>query len=186
MRKLLTLIGCCLFFAATASAQRVGVKTNLLGWGAYGTINAGVEPALTPYLTFAVDGYYNPYTYEAGNSSKFWGVQPELRYWLKTKFTGAYIGINSLYSSYDFGMRLYRYDGWMTGVGAGVGYSYPFAKRWRATVGIGAGWKHKEHVVTNLPQYVDRDIIYPNGFDTTIKNSFGITKAELSITFIIR
>ncbi|MFI3282643.1 MAG: DUF3575 domain-containing protein [Rikenellaceae bacterium] len=184
MRKLLLIFGCCLLFLTTAQAQKVGVKTNLAGWAAYGTINAGVEPALTPYLTFAVDGYYNPYTPgDAGKSTKMWGVQPEIRYWLKTKFSGAYLGINSLYSSYDWGVNKYRYDGWMTGVGVGVGYSLPFAERWRAGVGIGAGWLHRDYSKSGLPQYTDTNITY---YDGAVRNTFSITKAEISIQFIIR
>ncbi len=183
MKKLFLFIGFCLFFVSTASAQRVGVSTNLLGWAAYGTINAGVEAAITPRITLDVDGYYNPFTFDDGKSAKLWGVQPELRYWFKTKYTGLYAGVNSLYASYDCGVSKYRYDGWVTGAGLGVGYSYPIMDRLRIVGGIGAGWKHMDYLKTGLPRNNDNDIVYYGDFVT---DKFGLTKAEISIQFIIR
>ncbi len=183
MKKLILLIGCCMFFVSTVSAQKVGVQTNLLGWAAYGTMNGGVEAAIIPNVTLDVDGYYNPFTFNDGKSAKMWGIQPELRYWLQTKFTGLYVGAHSLYSSYDCGVSKYRYDGWITGAGLGVGYSYPITDRMRVVAGIGAGWKHMDYLKTGLPRVDGRDIIYYGDFVT---DTFGITKAEISFQFIIR
>ncbi|MFI3249151.1 MAG: DUF3575 domain-containing protein [Rikenellaceae bacterium] len=182
MKKFLFFLGCCLFIATTSRAQLVGVTTNLAGWAAFGTINAGAEAALTPNITAAIDGYYNPFTGSDGKSTRFWAVQPEFRYWLKTKFTGHFVGLHSMYVNYDFGRNLYRYDGWMTGVGLSYGYSLAFSPRWRATANIGAGWTRRDYEKSGLPQSPDNIIYYGDN----IKNGFSITKAAITITYIIR
>ncbi len=183
MKKLMLLIGCCLFLVSAATAQRVGISTNLLGWAAYGTMNIGAEPALCPNLTLAVDGYYNPYTFSGGESSQMWGAQGELRYWLKTKFTGHYLGAHGYHTTFDFGMDKYRYDGTQVGAGISYGYALPIAARWRLTFSVGAGWKGTHYGKEGLPQRQGTDIDW---YGYTAKNTFGITKAAINVQFLIR
>lgn len=182
MKRLLLLVGFCLALAFNAMAQKVAIQTNALGWAAYGTVNVGIEPALTPKLTFAVDGYYNPFDYSEGRSTQMWGVQPELRYWFKSKFAGSFVGIHGAYSDYDLGMKKYRYDGDVYAVGASYGYALVLSERWRFNFSVGAGYYNKEYMKSGLPQ-TDTDITF---YGNQQKDGFGLTKAAISVVFTIR
>ena len=183
MNKKLFMISFIMLFTVSSFAQKLAVNTNLLGWAAYGTINVGLEPALSPKWTLALDGYYNPYKYESGSQTEAWGVQPEVRFWLKSKFAGGYFGLHGMYSDYDCGMKMYRYNGTTTGAGLSYGNAIVLAKRLRLNLNLGLGWLRNDYEKTGLPQWEDRDIIY---YGHTLENRFGITKASVAITFIIR
>jgi hypothetical protein len=200
MRKLLLTLALLFAVASAGHAQKVAVKTNALGWLSAVTTNVGVEVALWPKLTLAADGYYNPITnWGQRRSTEMWAVQPELKYWFCTKFYGSYIGLHGQYSEYDAGLFKYRYEGSYYGVGLSYGYSLPIGYRWRLDFSLGAGWKHwADYGGSGHRQVyyrVGTEGIHDPGSDwdnkeiakdPRPKNNFGITKASVSIAFIIR
>jgi hypothetical protein len=193
-----TLLTISMLFAVVASgyAQKIAVKTNALGWASALTTNAGVEVALWPKLTFSADAYCNPFQQwgkaENRKSTWLWAAQPELKYWFCRKFYGHYIGLHGQYSEFDAGLFKNRYEGSYYGVGLSYGYSLPLAYRLRLDFSLGLGWKHW-----------DREVYYRLGTgdipvlgstwdnkeyirDAHPADNFGITKAAVSVVFIIR
>lgn len=183
MKKLILFLAFVMLLVPSVQAQRIAVKTNLVGWAAMGTVNLGVEPALWSQWTLAIDGYYNPFSYDQGRQTKMWGIQPELRYWFCQKYSGHFIGLHGQYADYDYGMNKYRYNGSFSGLGLSYGYSLPLATRWRLEFNLGAGWIRKNYEKTGLPQWEDKDIVF---YPRVKENGFGITKAGLNLIFIIR
>ncbi len=165
-----------------ARAQHLAVKTNAVPWAFYGTFNLGVEAAVWPRLTLDVQGLYNPWEYSDHKQSKFWSVQPELRYWFCRKFAGHFAGLHMGYTDYDFGMKKYRYNGWMTNLGLSYGYSLPVAGRWRAEFELGGGWLHKDYDKEGRPDNFPDDVRI---YESDVKNQFGLTRAGVSIVFLI-
>lgn len=181
MKKLILI--CCLMAAAMpfANAQYIAGKTNAVGWAYYGTLNLGAEVALAPRWTIALDGYYNPWKWSDHKQSKYWALQLEGRYWFCHKFAGHFVGLHTQYADYNFGMQDYRYDGWLTGAGLSYGYAWPFAKHWRLEGNLGLGWMHKEFDKSDRMQYPDDIRMY----DFEVHDTFAITKAGLSLVFLI-
>lgn len=133
----------------SASAQKVGVKTNALYWTTT-TPNLGVEVALGERWTFELEGGYNPWTLDTEKNMKLkhWLVSPEFRYWFCNSFQGHFIGINGNYTQFNIGslpidildLRNTRKEGWAVGVGITYGYAFPIARRWNLEFTGGFGY----------------------------------------------
>lgn len=193
-----------LFFALVpvCQAQKIAVKMDGLGLATFAgfgqwspTPNLGVEVALWPKWTLDVDGYLNPFKYGENKSTRFWAVQPELRYWLCGKFNGHFVGLHGQYEKHnDFGTRMYVYDGFISGAGLSYGYSTPLWYRWKLEFNLGVGWNHVQHDTRWLRESsLGRPIEdYGPGFGNVEyaspvqKNYWGITRAGVSIVFVIR
>jgi hypothetical protein len=197
MKKTLLTISLLFAVVATGYGQKIAVKTNALGWATAVTTNAGVEVALWPKLTISADAYYNPFKSWGAEvnrrSTWLWGVQPELKYWFCRKFYGHYIGFHGQYSEFDAGLFKHRYDGIYYGLGLSYGYSLPIAYRWRLDFSLGLGWKHWDRDVyrrIGTSDIGDAGSNWDNKeFIPGIENpadNFGITKAAVSVVFIIR
>lgn len=93
-----------LAFAGTASAQKVGVKTNALYW-ATATPNVGFEFAMGNRWTFEIAGGYNPWTLNVEDNvkAKHFLVTPEFRYWFCESFQGHFIGVSGKYTQFNVG-----------------------------------------------------------------------------------
>ena len=52
---------------------------------------------------------------------------------------GLFWGLHSTLAKYKVGNRRTRYNGWTTGIGSSVGYSWMLAKRWNLTLEGGVG-----------------------------------------------
>lgn len=148
MRILLTII-ILTISAEYVSAQKIGVKTNLL-YDATTTMNLGVEVGLSDRWTFDLSANYNPWMLnkEMNRKIKHYLIQPEARYWLCEKFNGHFFGLNTGFAQYNIGAvkipfakdsDKYRYEGWATGVGLSYGYSIILAGRWNMEFTLGAG-----------------------------------------------
>lgn len=141
--------------SATASAQTVGLKTNLIG-DAVLSPNIAVEIGLAPKWTLDISGQGNFWTIKNDHRWKHWVVQPEARYWFCQRFTGHFIGVHALGGQYNVGnigikdltflgtdfskLRDRRYQGWGVGAGVAYGYAWPVAKHWNVEAEIGVGW----------------------------------------------
>lgn len=137
---------------SVSHAQTIGLKTNALYW-ATSTPNLGLEFAVGKRFTIAVDGGYNPWTFdkdaEVNRKFKHLLVGPEVRYWFCDAFQGHFIGLNARYSLYNIsavkipfvdGSSDRRYQGWAAGAGVTYGYSWIIGKRWNMEATFGYGW----------------------------------------------
>lgn len=138
-------------FAATASAQRLALKTNAL-YLATATPNIGAEVRLAPKWTLNASVGYNPFTFSDNKKWRHVAVEPEVRRWLCSTFAGHFFAAHLLYSHYNAGnvkmplglfkeLEDHRFQGDLGAIGIGYGYSWMLAKRWsiEAEVGVGVG-----------------------------------------------
>ena len=103
-----------------------------------GTLNVGVETALTDNWSLELSGYWNPVN-TASLSMNFHAVQLGGRYWFYESFVGHFLGQHLTYISYDLGSRTKRYKGHAYGLGVSYGYAWMLSKRWNIAVEAGVG-----------------------------------------------
>lgn len=123
---------------SSASAQRIGIKTNALYWAA-ATPNLGVEFRLNRHLTLDVEGAFNKFSIKS-HSSRAVAFMPEMRYWLSARpQAGHFIGVMALAADYKVNLNGKWHNGDIAGAGATYGYSFVLSRRWsfEATAGIG-------------------------------------------------
>lgn len=194
-----TLVTCmiCALFALSAHAQKAAIKTNLLYWGAT-TPNIGVEFALGSKTSLEIGGGVNPFVLKTKNGDqplretklKHWLVQPELRYWTCESFNGHFFGLHGIVAEYNVGdidvplgrladLKDYRYEGFAYGAGLSYGYQWVMAPRWNFELNLGAGYVYLTY---------DK---YPcvkcgSKLESATNNYFGITKAAISLIYLIK
>lgn len=174
------------------SGSKVALKANLLYGAATLTPNLGIEIGLGARSSLNIMGAYNPWNREGDeqDNKKFvhWMVQPEFRYWFCERMSGHYVGVYALGSMFNvadhdfmnYFDREYRYEGWAVGAGLSYGYTWAFHKRWGLEFYIGAGvtyldydkWEHCDWCA---------DRMSGDG-----KTRFGITKAGITLSFILK
>ena len=166
------------------------VKTILL-YDATSTLNLGVEFGLGQRWTLDISGNYNPWTFSGNRKMKHWLVQPEVRWWSCTRFSGHFVGLHAHGGGYNWGgmlpwairpgsdLRDHRYQGWLVGAGVSYGYHWVLGNRWglEATVGVGYA-------------YLDYDK-YPcakcgRKIGSASEHYFGPTKAGITLIFMIK
>lgn len=171
-----------LLASATASAQSLGVKTNLF-WDATATPNLGVEGRLGMHLTAGVSANYAPWKITSEKYWKHWLVQPELRYWTKETFAGHYLGVQCLGGVYNvsdlkvLGAGGSRYEGSLIGGGLTYGYVWKLSPRWRLETGLGIGYLRM-----NYDKYACGYCGEPLDHGST--NYFGPTSLSVSLIFM--
>lgn len=201
MRRFVTLaVIILLAFSATASAQKVAVKTNAL-YLATATPNVGFEFAMAPRWTFEFAGGYNPWTLCAEDNvkAKHFLVTPEFRYWFCEAFQGHFIGINGNYTQFNVSgilipdafyehsnghyflddLQHARSQGWAAGAGITYGYAWPISRRWNMEFTIGLGWWYTEY---------DRFESRTCGLfqESVCRHAFGPTDLGLSFIYLIK
>lgn len=166
------------------SAQRVGVKTNLL-YDATTTLNLGLEIGLAPKWTLELPVNYNPWDFSKNRKLKHWGIQPEARYWFCEKFNGHFLGLHAAVAGYNvgglkvFGLNEHRYEGYLYGGGLSYGYQWILNKHWSIEATVGIGYIHLDHSKFPCEECAEKLGDYT-------KNWFGPTKAGISIIYIIK
>lgn len=156
-RKIFTAIALVLSFTIGVSAQKVGIKSNVLA-DATLSPNLGVEFRMAPKWTFDLSGQLNAWTIDS-KKWKHWLVQPEARLWLCEAFQGSFFGLHALGGQFNIGhiknninifgndfsqLSDYRYQGWAVGAGIAYGYAWLLGKHWNLEAEIGIGWAHFE------------------------------------------
>ena len=186
MIKLFALIT-FLIAGMSVSAQKIAVKTNLL-YDVTTTLNVGAEFRVAPKWSIDVSGNYNPFNLGDDRKMKHWLVQPEARYWFCEAFNGHFLALHALGGGFnvaDMDLKIfpsfkdYRYQGNMYGVGLGYGYQFVLGNRWNLGLEIGAGWIRADYDMYDCPHCGEW-----RGSDT--KDYFGLTKAEVSLIYIIK
>lgn len=166
-----------------ANAQTLAVKTNAAGWAAHGTINLSAEVALWPKWTLDLSWGTNPWRWKEQKQTKSWSAGGEIRYWLGCdRFGGGFVGAHGGYAHYNWGMKRYRYDGWLSVAGLSCGYGIPLCGRWSAEANLGLGWIHYEYDKSGRHHYPGDIRIY----GSQVSNRFGVTRAGISVIFAIK
>lgn len=127
MKKILFLILLTLI-VSVASAQYSAVRINALGI-ATGTINAGIDLAVTDKWSVDLSGYWNPIKSNAFSANVL-AATVGVRRWRFEPHVGFFYGTHITASNYKIGNSNTRYNGWLVGIGGSVGYSWMLAKRW--------------------------------------------------------
>ena len=152
MKKFLTI----LFATATVlvsgqlrvDAQSASLKTNLI-YDATTSISLGAELKLSPSFSLEIPVSYNPWTFNDNSKIKHLLLQPELRYWPCTPFSGHFFGLHGHYAIYNIGgvwpVRNNRYEGWLAGAGLGYGYHFALTDHLGAELEIGAGYAYLDY-----------------------------------------
>lgn len=159
IKKILITLALLLAAGPAMSAQKVGIKTNLL-YDALLSPTLGVEFGLAPKWSFDVSGTVNAWVVN-DKRWKQWMVQPEARYWFCQRFAGHFLGMHVLGGQYNFGnlnfggynflgtnlkyLEDHRVQGWMVGAGVAYGYSWILDKHWNIEAEIGIGWIYTEY-----------------------------------------
>lgn len=198
MKRIIIIIIIALFSVSIATAQKVGLKTNLL-YDAMSTINVGVEFKLAPRWTMDISGNYNPWTFSHNRQMKHWLIQPEVRYWLCQEFNGHFFGVHLYGGEYNMGgmlpwgfnsgkmfgvienkaMQNYRYQGWLAGTGVSYGYHWILGKRWGLEATIGVGYAYMNYEKFNYDNYGKKLV-------NETKHYFGPTKAGVTLIYLIK
>lgn len=150
-------------------AQRMGIATNLLGWGTLSP-NVGAEIGLSYKSTIAGDISFAPWKISSNLSLRHIWFSTEYRYWFKQSLHGHFLGINLAYSAYDIRHKSNSCKGNMLGAGIGYGYSFVLSPRFNLVphIGLGIAWNKKR-------EQEEQEKLIPT-----------ITKAGISLQYIIR
>ncbi len=177
--------------AIPASAQKVGLKTNLINDIALSP-NLGVEVGVAPKWTLQLSGQVN--FWEIDNRRwKHAMISPEARYWFCQRFAGHFLGIHALGGYYNFGnlnipinflgsdfknLKDNRYQGWGAGAGVNYGYAWPVHKHWNIEAEIGIGW-----IYTRYDSY-PCEVCGTKKESDRPHNYFGPTKLGVNVEYI--
>lgn len=130
---------CC----GTVFGQKLAVKSNLL-FDAACIPSGGVEAALGTHVTVQVQGLYNPFSF-GERKWKIWSVEPQVRWWPCTAFSGLFAGVGLSVGGFNLGglplsyLKGHRIQGTFLGGGAVVGWHRILSPRWGLEVSVGAG-----------------------------------------------
>lgn len=192
IRKNIVLAGILFFLSLGASAQRVGIKSNLIS-DAVTSPNLGIEFKMAPKWTFDISGQVNFWNIHE-RRWRHWMVMPEARWWFCEVFQGSFFALHVLGGQYnvgnikpvidkflgsDFsGLKDHRYQGWAGGAGIGYGYDWILSKHWNLEFEIGIGW-----IYTRYDQYPCAECGTIEEKDRP-HNYYGPTKLSFAIEYI--
>ncbi len=183
------LVSLLLLISFSASAQKIAVKTNLL-YDVTTTFNLGAEVKLAPKWTLDLSGNYNPFSFSDNKKIKHWMAQPEARYWFCEAFNGHFLGFHLLGGQYNVGnvkfpLGIYpstkgdRYEGYYYGAGFAYGYQWILGNRWSIEASLGLGYVRAPYDRYDCPKCGE----WKNKGN---KNYFGVTKAAVSLIYVIK
>lgn len=169
----------------------LAVKTNLAS-ALLSNINVSGEILLSPdfkgkALTLNVPVSYNPFTYSNNVKLKHIAVQPELRMWLDQPFREFFVGVHAHYAYYNIGgvsglskkLKEHRYQGNLFGMGLSGGYKHMLGNRFGLESSLGLGYARMDYDEFRCAKCGTK-----TGSGT--KNYFGLTKAAISMVYMIR
>ncbi len=137
-----------------------------------------------------VAGGVNPFVFKDNKKIQHWIVQPELRYWTCEVFNGHFFGLHALAGEYNIGgvdipvgrlskFKDNRYEGYAFGGGISYGYQWAIAPRWNLEMNLGGGYTY-----LTFDKYPCVKCGSKIGSGTN--NYFGVTKAALSLIYLIK
>ena len=130
--------------SSNLQAQHFAVKTNAVYWTTLSP-NMGVEFAMSHKMSLDLALAYKPWTIRSGTNIRFWGIQPEWRYWLYETFEGHFFGMHFHGAQYYARHTKQVYDGYLIGVGFTYGYDWILTPRWNLEILIGVGYARLQY-----------------------------------------
>ncbi len=163
-----------IFAINSASAQFCSARINALS-ALTGTLDVGVDIALTDNITLDVAAQYNPININSFSLSHY-GAEVGAKYWVFENFVGHFMGAHLGYTNYDIGNKKSRYDGNAYRWGVSYGYAWILSVHWNVAVEAGFGLcytKDKEYDPT--PDDWEVEYIYNHRRITLIPTRIGVT-----------
>lgn len=191
-KKLTAFLIALVTMTTVATAQKVGLKTNLLSDG-FLTPNIGLEIGLSPKWTLDIPVDLNAWKLSHNRSWRHLSAQPGARYWFCERFTGNFIGIHAHGGWYNVGgldmdfsflgtdfsrLKDSRFQGWFAGAGVSYGHAWILGEHWNFEAEIGIGWSY-----TRYDRFRCEGCGKKEESDQS-HNYFGPTKAALSIVYL--
>ena len=160
----------------------LGVKTNAIFLFA-GVANAGVEARIGKHFSIDFPVVYSPYTIKNNYRLRALAFQPEFRFWFKGYTEGHFLGLTGNFAWFNIALsNNNRYqdsaDRPLMGAGISYGYSWKILPFLSLEFTIGAGYANIHYDVF---YNVENGIQYNSG----VKNYWGLTKAGISVVYII-
>lgn len=179
MKKTIVILSLILLCSVTgAKAQFYGIKTNTVLL-ATGTINAGFEMSVSKQWSIDVPVYWNLINTNKF-SSRFWYVQPGVRYWRYEHFVGPFYAAHAAYGRYNVGNDRWHYKGWFSGLGFSYGYTWILSKRWNLTAEGGLGF----YFMRDRKRYYEIDDWEPECIRNYRRFVVAPSKLEVSFTYL--
>ena len=177
-----------LSLSLTASAQDLGVKTNLL-YDASTTPNVAIEFGLARKWTTDIGFGLNPWKFSDQKKIRHWLLQPEVRYWFCQRFDGWFLAAHLMGGEFNAGgvklpfgiapkLRDHRYEGWYVGGGIGAGYQWPVSRHFSLGGELAVGYDY-----LHFRKYPC--IECGRKLDEGHQNYFGPTKIAFNVIYLI-
>lgn len=127
-----------------ASAQKVGISTDLLGYAHLGTMNAEFSYSLSQRWSMTAGVRYNPFTFRKGDPQtqfqhKQLSVSAGARFWPWHTLSGWWFASKLRWQEYNFGGLFSRKteEGDRFGAGVYAGYTYMLSSHLNLEFGFG-------------------------------------------------
>lgn len=207
MKKFLLYIAFfCIAVCANAKSGRpdsLAIKTNLL-WDAALTPNLALEYTTGRRQSVQLSYGFNKWKLSGGKRLQNWIVMPEYRWWRKQAMKGLFFGAHAFGGEYNIGgikfpfgiwksERTHRYDGWVVGAGATIGYAWKLGGHWNMEAALGVGYaylsydKYKCEVCGEKQYHKNRHYGGPTKLALSISYVFGThrkPKTYLGVPYI--
>lgn len=170
-----------------ARPDSLSIKTNLL-YDATLTPNLALE--YTTGRRQSIQLSYGLNKWKLADNKRFqnWTLMPEYRWWRKQAMKGLFYGAHAFVGEYNiggikfpFGMwkseQTHRYDGWLAGAGATIGYAWKLGGHWNMEAALGVGYAY-----LNYDKYqceVCGEKLYHRN-----RHYVGPTKLALSVSYV--
>ena len=161
-----------------ASAQRVSLKTNALGWLTLSP-NMAAELRMSRHYTLNLDasvGLLKLGKYKTNHIA----FAPEVRYWFSARpQTRHFVGVMAIGADYDWRLKDTCHKGDALGAGITYGYCLVLDRRWSIEATAGAGLLHQRDrkFAADAPQPAE-----PNNSKTRLAP----LKLGLSVAYILK
>jgi len=179
MRKYILTVILAFTTSIGVRAQMFAINTDAI-WDACCVPSLGIEVGTGNTTSFAFNAFggYHPY----GIDAKFFGVQPEFRYWLSGRaMHQEYVGIGAIMASYKYPIAGKVYDGYTGGLGATFGYAFKLNQRFVLTLHAGCGvlfYNQKEYFKgDNYDKYLIDGEVQANA------HGYNILPTNIGVTF---
>lgn len=148
MKRLLALLLALL--CISASAQKLSISTNILGYLALGTLNADMSYAISRKCSITADIRYNPFTFRQGNGQRQFQCRQQsyavgARVWPWHIWSGWWLASKLRYQEYNVGglFSSETEEGDRFGAGFYAGYTHMLSPHFNLEFGIGL-WGGKD------------------------------------------
>lgn len=172
-RKLLLLLLIMTAWIGVSHAQHIAIRNNVL-YDLTGALSAGVEIPCSQKSSIDVYGSIRPWKREAENVHKHWLTEVQYRYWTCQVMNGFFLGPYAHVGEFNLGnynllpgtlrvAKNSRYEGWLAGLGFGIGYEYALAKHWNIGAEIGVGYtyiNYKAYACERCGKLKDNDVYH--------------------------